>query len=99
MTSDPRWRQQPFRIEEQIVAVDLHCGRALQLHETLELEPEEIEDTFRYEAGRFDRGRMDANSPVRCRRDRAAHRERHADAFLQRAALAQLIALDGDLEV
>ena len=86
-------------IEQQIVSVNRDAGRGIHFDEPFELEPEEIEDALRQEAGRLHRRRVHANLSVGRSADRRAQVKRHGHSLDEDARLFQLVSFDFDLQL
>jgi len=94
------WRRQQLRrVEQQIVAVDRHAVHVFRFHQVLEFDPEKIQHTLGDEAGGLDRRRMEAEAAVGRRGHRRLDRERHRHAFLERARLRELSAVNANRDV
>src|SRR3954452_24526977 len=78
-----RWRrQQMVRVEQKIVPLDGSALCLAEIEEVRELEPERAHHTRSAQRADFERRRVNANEPVRCRAQRRGELERDAPSFV-----------------
>ncbi len=85
--------------EPDVVPLGAQPGAGRHLHQVLDVQVQQIEQSLDGKSGGFDLRRVQAHGSVAGGRQRSGHRERYRDALLQPSVHAERPVFDGDARV